>query len=144
MNEHATANKFQPAPKSVTTGPIVGSQKIYSAAKSHPDVAVPLREIALSDPLVPQCPASRALRAGRPDQLVTQYEFARAGIVTQEMIYVAHRENLAREGASEGAEAARADGESFGAAIPSFVTPEFVRQEVARGRAIIPANINHV
>ena len=65
-------------------------------------------------------------------------------IVTEEMIYVAHRENFAREAALEGAAAALADGESFGAAIPEFITPEFVRAEIARGRAIIPANINHV
>ena len=62
----------------------------------------------------------------------------------EEMIYVAHRENLAREAALEGAAERLADGESFGAAIPEFITPEFVRDEVARGRAIIPANINHV
>ena len=68
----------------------------------------------------------------------------RAGIVTEEMIYVAHRENLAREAALEGAAGRLADGDSFGAAIPEFITPEFVREEVARGRAIIPANINHV
>ena len=74
---------------------------------------------------------------------VTQYEFAHAGIITKEMIYVAHRENLGREQQLERAEAALADGESFGAAIPAFVTPEFVRDEIARGRAIIPANINH-
>ena len=60
------------------------------------------------------------------------------------MIYVAHRENLAREAAVEDAADRLADGESFGAAIPEFVTPEFVREEVARGRAIIPANINHL
>jgi phosphomethylpyrimidine synthase len=94
--------------------------------------------------LAPHCPARRTLRAGAPGQLVTQYEFARAGIVTEEMIYVAHRENLAREAAVEGARERLADGESFGAAIPEFVTPEFVRAEVALGRAIIPANINHV
>jgi phosphomethylpyrimidine synthase len=94
--------------------------------------------------LAPHCPAKRTLRAGAPGQLVTQFEFARAGIVTEEMIYVAHRENLAREAAVAGAEERLADGESFGAAIPEFVTPEFVRSEVARGRAIIPANINHV
>jgi phosphomethylpyrimidine synthase len=97
-----------------------------------------------SDRLAPHCPAKRALRIGREGQLVTQYEFARAGIVTPEMIYVAHRENLARETALEGAAAKLADGESFGAAIPEFITPEFVRDEVARGRAIIPANINHL
>ena len=59
------------------------------------------------------------------------------------MIYVAHRENLCRERALDGAKARIADGESFGAEIPEFVTPEFVRDEIARGRAIIPANINH-
>ena len=80
---------------------------------------------------------------GKPGQLVTQYEFARAGIVTEEMIYVAHRENLGRQKALEGAAERRADGEDFGAEIPEFITPEFVRSEIARGRAIIPANINH-
>ncbi|THD46566.1 MAG: phosphomethylpyrimidine synthase ThiC [Bradyrhizobium sp.] len=94
--------------------------------------------------LAPHCPAQRGLRAGAPGQLVTQFEFARAGIVTEEMIYVAHRENLARESAIAGAGERLADGESFGAEIPAFVTPEFVRSEVARGRAIIPANINHL
>ncbi len=93
-----------------------------------------------ADRLAPHCPATRILRAGANGQLVTQYEFAKAGIVTEEMIYVAHRENLARDAAVGGT----ADGESFGAEIPEFVTPEFVRSEIARGRAIIPANINHV
>jgi phosphomethylpyrimidine synthase len=97
-----------------------------------------------ADHLAPLCPAPRALRAGKHGELVTQLEFARAGIVTEEMIYVAHRENLARETTLEGASERLADGESFGADIPEFVTPEFVREEVARGRAIIPANINHV
>ncbi|HET9902279.1 MAG TPA: phosphomethylpyrimidine synthase ThiC [Xanthobacteraceae bacterium] len=74
---------------------------------------------------------------------LTQLEWARAGVITKEMIYVAERENLGRKRMLEHAEAALADGESFGAAIPPFITPEFVRQEVARGRAIIPANTNH-
>src|SRR5262249_58010881 len=76
-------------------------------------------------------------------QPVTQLEWARAGVVTKEMIYVAERENLGRKLKLERAEAARADGESFGASVPLFITPEFVRDEVARGRAIIPSNINH-
>src|SRR5262249_32110912 len=97
-----------------------------------------------SDRLAPHCPAERTLRRGRAGQMVTQYEFARAGIVTAEMIYVAHRENVARERAVEHAAEPLAGGESFGAAIPEFITPEFVRDEVARGRAIIPANINHL
>ena len=59
------------------------------------------------------------------------------------MTYVAHRENLGRAAAAEGAAERLADGEDFGADIPDFITPEFVRAEIARGRAIIPANINH-
>jgi phosphomethylpyrimidine synthase len=76
----------------------------------------------------------KPLRA-KPGRRVTQLEYARAGIVTKEMEYVAIRENLGRS--------ALADGESFGAAIPDLMTAEFVRSEIARGRAIIPANINH-
>jgi phosphomethylpyrimidine synthase len=192
------------APRSVTTGPIVGSRKVYAALKGSAGIRVPFREIALTDQneapvrvydpsgpytenniaidladglpsvreawieargfaatkpraikpedngnvsadhLAPLCPAERRLRAGKPGQLVTQLEFARAGMITEEMIYVAHRENLAREAAVEGAMERLAEGESFGAAIPEFITPEFVREEVARGRAIIPANINHL
>ncbi|QHL89912.1 phosphomethylpyrimidine synthase ThiC [Sphingomonas changnyeongensis] len=79
------------------------------------------------------------LRA-RPGHNVTQMHYARKGIITPEMEYVAERENLGRARLKE--QLAR-DGEDFGAAIPDFVTPEFVRDEVARGRAIIPANINH-
>ncbi|XBQ16661.1 MAG: phosphomethylpyrimidine synthase ThiC [Oceanicaulis sp.] len=74
---------------------------------------------------------------------VTQIEFARAGIVTDEMIYAAERENLGRARALHDAHVRHADGERFGAELPEFVTPEFVREEIARGRAIIPANINH-
>jgi phosphomethylpyrimidine synthase len=96
-----------------------------------------------ADKLVPACPAELAVYGGAAGQLVTQYEFARAGIITEEMIYVAHRENLGRATMIEGAEERVADGESFGAEIPTFITPEFVRSEIARGRAIIPANINH-
>src|ERR1700751_773000 len=80
---------------------------------------------------------------GLDGHMITQLEFARAGIITQEMIYVATRENLGRKQQLERAEAALADGESFGASVPAFVTPEFVRSEIARGRAIIPSNINH-
>jgi phosphomethylpyrimidine synthase len=194
----------QTKPAAVTTGPIIGSRKVYSSPAGRPDIAVPFREIALhpsaneeplriydtsgpytdpastisledglptlrapwlakrgfeqiaaravkpedngnigTDKLVPECPAPRAVLGGKPGQLVTQLEFARAGIITEEMIYVAHRENLGRATMLEDAEARITDGESFGAAIPAFVTPEFVRDEIARGRAIIPANINH-
>ncbi|HEY0026400.1 MAG TPA: phosphomethylpyrimidine synthase ThiC [Allosphingosinicella sp.] len=79
------------------------------------------------------------LRA-RPGANVSQMHYARKGIVTPEMEYVAVRENLGRE---QRAEALLRDGQDFGASIPDYVTPEFVRDEVARGRAIIPNNINH-
>lgn len=92
---------------------------------------------------VPHCPAPHEVLDGDAAPLVTQYEFARAGIITEEMIFVAHRENLGRSAMVKGAEARRADGEDFGAEIPAFITPEFVRSEIAAGRAIIPANINH-
>ncbi|MCC2595708.1 phosphomethylpyrimidine synthase ThiC [Pusillimonas sp. MFBS29] len=87
---------------------------------------------------------------------VTQMHYARRGIITPEMEFVAIRESLQRERYMEMLRASGPDGEklverllrqhagqSFGAAIPDAITPEFVRQEVARGRAIIPANINH-
>ena len=80
----------------------------------------------------------RPLRA-KPGANVSQMHYARRGIITPEMEYVATRENVGREMLRGHIR----DGESFGAAIPDYVTPEFVRDEVARGRAIIPSNINH-
>ncbi|MEM8919227.1 MAG: phosphomethylpyrimidine synthase ThiC [Pseudomonadota bacterium] len=80
----------------------------------------------------------KVLRA-KPGKNVSQMHYARQGIITPEMEYVAERENLGRERLNEYVR----DGESFGASIPDYVTPEFVRDEVARGRAIIPSNINH-
>src|SRR6266481_4720285 len=99
------------------------------------------------------------LRA-KQGRCVTQMHYAKQGIITPEMEYVAIRENLGRSQAPDSWERGRPvrnlsedgprdslnhqhRGQSFGAGIPAFVTPEFVRDEVARGRAIIPANINH-
>ncbi|NBW74452.1 MAG: phosphomethylpyrimidine synthase ThiC [Sphingomonadaceae bacterium] len=89
---------------------------------------------------VPAFPNVRrqVLRA-KPGANVSQMHYARRGIITPEMEYVATRENLGREMLREYVR----DGQSYGAEIPDFVTPEFVRDEVARGRAIIPNNINH-
>ena len=78
------------------------------------------------------------LRA-RPGANVSQMHYARQGIITPEMEYVAIRENIGRDAIA----GLIRDGEDFGAEIPDHVTPEFVRSEVARGRAIIPSNINH-
>src|ERR1700760_2059075 len=79
---------------------------------------------ASGEHLVPPCPANRAPLRGKAGVPVTQYEYARAGIITEEMVYVAHRENLGRERAVDDADARLADGESFGASVPAFVTPE--------------------
>jgi phosphomethylpyrimidine synthase len=83
----------------------------------------------------------KPLRA-KAKSAVTQLEYARRGIITPEMEYIAIRENLQAEVREESL-AKQHPGQSFGAAIPKLITPEFVRDEVARGRAIIPANINH-
>ena len=80
---------------------------------------------------------------GKAGEMITQYEFAKAGIITKEMIYIAERENMGRRQAVSGAQGRVDAGESFGASIPAFVTPEFVRDEIAAGRAVVPANINH-
>jgi phosphomethylpyrimidine synthase len=88
----------------------------------------------------PEFPARRAPLRARGGKAVTQLAYARAGIITPEMEYVAIRENLGRE---KRAEVAARDGNSWGASIPEHVTPEFVRTEIAAGRAILPANVNH-
>ena len=95
--------------------------------------------------LAPEFPNTRKPRRAKPGQNVSQMHYAKNGVITPEMEYVAVRENLRRAQINEAFHqgGGNADGESFGAAIPEEVTPEFVRAEVARGRAIIPANINH-
>jgi phosphomethylpyrimidine synthase len=94
----------------------------------------------------------RAPLRAKPGRFVTQLHYARKGIITPEMEYIAIRENLGRSrpanftlSNTESRDSLfhQHRGQSFGAAIPQYVTPEFVREEVARGRAIIPANINH-
>ncbi|MFC5743064.1 phosphomethylpyrimidine synthase ThiC [Dyella tabacisoli] len=74
---------------------------------------------------------------------VTQMHYARRGIITPEMEYIAIRENQRIEALAGSALCSQHPGQSFGAALPKLITAEFVRDEVARGRAIIPANINH-
>jgi phosphomethylpyrimidine synthase len=92
----------------------------------------------------------RRPRKAKPGGNVSQMHYARKGVITPEMEFVAIRENLGREREREAATSERSNlrfqhkGESFGASIPDVITPEFVRDEVARGRAIIPANINHL
>lgn len=89
----------------------------------------------------------RAPRRARPGMNVTQMHYAREGIITPEMEYVAIRENCRLQALREDPRYARLlrqhHGEPFGAHLPEEITPAFVRDEIARGRAIIPANINH-
>ena len=85
---------------------------------------------------------ARKPRIAKPGMNVTQMHYARKGMITPEMEYIAIRENQRREGLSE-LLTKQHPGHHFGAAIPKIITPEFVRDEVARGRAIIPVNINH-
>ncbi|MER8541444.1 phosphomethylpyrimidine synthase ThiC [Mesorhizobium sp. M1334] len=95
---------------------------------------------ATGERLTPEFPIRHRPLKAKAGKAVTQLAYARAGIITPEMEFVAIRENLGREILHGKLER---DGEAFGATLPDFVTPEFVRDEVARGRAIIPANINH-
>ena len=112
----------------------------------------------LSDPKLAELRFNlhRKPRRAKAGKNVTQMHYARAGIITPEMEYIAIRENLCRKEYLEnlkssgpnGAKLAELmgrqhPGQSFGAAIPAQITPEFVRSEIARGRAIIPNNINH-
>ncbi len=89
-------------------------------------------------PDVPQFINLRKPRRAKAGAATTQLAYARAGLITPEMEYVALRENEGRKQAAD-----TDDGDSFGATLPEFVTAEFVRDEIARGRAIIPNNINH-
>ncbi|MEX2452148.1 MAG: phosphomethylpyrimidine synthase ThiC [Rhodospirillales bacterium] len=95
---------------------------------------------ATGDKLVPEFPNKQKPYRAKDGKAVTQIAYARAGIVTPEMEFIAIRENMGRKQLKE---KMQREGESFGAEIPDYITPEFVRDEVARGRAIIPANINH-
>jgi phosphomethylpyrimidine synthase len=105
------------------------------------------------NPLRPFDRAGRTTLKAKPGACVTQMHYAKKGIITPEMEYVAIRENMKQQSARELLEMTEKGprnslwrqhaGQSFGAAIPREITPEFVRSEVARGRAIIPININH-
>ena len=146
--------------KPVDNGNVTGKH----LARSFPNTPRPLRAV-VSSPLPAEERSDRAAirergapspqpspRGGEGARIVppqnqtlplTQLEWARAGVITKEMIYIAERENLGRKKMLDVAQEAHDDGESFGACLPLFVTPEFVRDEVARGRAIVPSNINH-
>jgi phosphomethylpyrimidine synthase len=133
------ARNFPNTPKpwrAVSPSPLWGG----SLAEGERGGGAPKAHVSPKSPTPDPSPQGGGEKRAHP---LTQYEWARAGHITKEMIYVAERENLGRKKQLDRAEAALADGEQFGGALPAFVTPEFVRSEIARGRAIIPANINH-
>lgn len=108
-----------------------GDTEAYESA-----LAAALRAQGSAEPF----PVVHTPRRAKGGKAVTQMAYARAGIITPEMEVAALRENMGRKQAKE---ALARDGEPFGAEIPDFITPEFVRKEIAEGRAILPANINH-
>lgn len=101
---------------------------------------------ATGDALVQEFPNKHKPLRAKKGHIVTQYAYAKAGVVTPEMEFVAIRENEGRRQNAEELAKGKAitmEGESFGAELPPYVTGEFVRSEIARGRAVIPNNINH-
>ena len=119
------------------TESLANPTSVFSRQKSDQDSSSAMR-----------FPGRQSVRRARPGHNVTQMHLARKGIITPEMEYVAIREDQGRESLAErmGADPAvfrQHSGHSFGARIPERITPEFVRQEVAAGRAILPSNINH-
>src|ERR1043166_2821724 len=115
-----------------------GDVEVYDAREARPeDNGLKGPDRSAGVPAFPRV-VRRPLRA-RPGANLSQMHYARRGIVTPEMEYVAIRENIGRDALAGHVR----DGQDWGAAIPDHVTPEFVRDEVARGRAIIPSNVNH-
>jgi len=112
------------------TAPLTGLSSVYGNERRDDESLNHLRFEHVKQP--------RKARAGKN---VSQMHYARQGVITPEMEFVAIRENQKREHLREITK--QHPGQSFGANIPHVITPEFVRDEVARGRAIIPANINH-
>ncbi len=117
-----------------------GDTELYQAREVKPEDNGNIGE----DKLVPQFPvANQPRRAKAGVESISQLAYARQGIITAEMEYVSIRENMLRNVSPEEAAKLKAEAERWGAEIPDVVTPEFVRDEVGRGRAIIPNNVNH-
>lgn len=114
------------------TQPVAHSESAYTQAR---DADITTENIRFK--------AKPCMRKAKAGKAVTQLHYARQGIITPEMEYIAIRENMGRATITEPHLTRQHPGQSFGAHIPDAITPEFVRQEVAAGRAIIPANINH-
>ncbi|MDX1623809.1 MAG: phosphomethylpyrimidine synthase ThiC, partial [Gemmatimonadota bacterium] len=171
MTSSATTIDVDERPRTITRGPIPGSRKVYVEG-SRPDIRVPMRAVEqaptegregpepnptvyLYDTSGPYTDAEaeidpregldpiRAPWIEERGREGTQMAYARRGIVTPEMEFVAIRENRRLDALRDAGLLEQHPGEPFGAGIPAEVTPEFVRDEIARGRAILPANVNH-
>ncbi|RMH04454.1 MAG: phosphomethylpyrimidine synthase ThiC [Nitrospirae bacterium] len=167
-----TANSSGPSPRVLvydTSGPYTDAQATIDLhrglpplrdswivsrndVEELPDVSSEYGRLRARDPKLASLrfPRTRKPRRAKPGHNVTQMHYARKGIITPEMEFIAIRENLLWEEAQAAARrnghargVAEHPGQGWGASIPRPITPEFVRDEVARGRAIIPANINH-
>ena len=114
------------------TEPLGGVSSEYGRQRQGDPKLAPLRFAHLRVP-----------RRARPGTNVTQMHYARRGVVTPEMEFIAIRENCMRDAYRAEVRGHRHPGMGFGASLPEEVTPEFVRDEVAAGRAIIPSNVNH-
>ncbi|MFP4281378.1 MAG: phosphomethylpyrimidine synthase ThiC [Opitutales bacterium] len=160
---HGDCEKGLPAPRA-TWIEERGDTEVIAGREVRPEddgyLSAAHREKALGksgkNALIPFDRSTRQVRRALPGKCVTQLHYAQKGIVTPEMEYIAIRENLRRHQLASGAAVTEEGhaypsndlrhnhpGQSWGASIPQEITPEFVRDEVARGRAIIPANINH-
>ncbi|HYO45549.1 MAG TPA: phosphomethylpyrimidine synthase ThiC, partial [Gemmatimonadota bacterium] len=127
-----------------TSGPYTDPDAAIDPRRGLPPIrAAWIEERGDTEPLELSTERVRVSRKARPGRTVTQMHYARKGIVTPEMEFVAIREGLRREALADTGLLAQHVGEAFGAAVPREVTPEFVRDEIARGRAILPANVNH-
>ena len=128
-----------------TSGPYTDPEAAIDPRRGLPPVRARwIEERGDTEPLErPPGDAAPVRRRARLGRTVTQMHYARRGIVTPEMEFVAIRERQRREALADAGLLAQHPGVSFGASLPPEVTPEFVRDEVARGRAILPANVNH-
>jgi len=144
-------SKGEPLPVYDTSGPYTDPKAAIDIRQGLPELrkdwilarndveTVPARHVPEPDAGQPEHAKARAPRLrAKSGRAVTQMAYAKQGIVTPEMVYVAARENEARAAGQT-----RFDGDPRGAVLPDLVSPEFVRDEIARGRAILPANINH-
>jgi len=141
--EGSTSNIRVPMREILQTDSLVGEKKQKNKPLFVYDTSGPYTDPEIEIDIEAGIPKSRNKWLLHREENSTQMSLARKGIITEEMEYIAIRENQNLEENSKIKEGHFHKGENFGANIPDFYTPEFVREEIARGRAVIPANIKH-